>query len=344
MSGQEHGSIRHTPPDKQSSEEMTGLLSEGLDVFDLQLQNDCANVPGSFMSGLHVNGVGVGLSPSPTAALSAAMFSSVATAAYGLSSVMSNQQTTRSMVRDVAQVILRYISAHGEPQPENLSDEYQRQLIFQFVDELQRLNAAPPTGVTSGGDGRCTIDKEVVLSLRNGKEGILPPVSDIVRPHHPHHPQMHQHSLTGHCVAAGGGGSPRLATQHLLRGTPPGVTNTLHSGRTAGNGNMNSIAWGACGAAQCFSLAGLTTTVQQQLNVTSTLVNKRLGGSDVLRPRPQHPRNGDRGPVASRRATTGTHKVLRSASSAFSEFSAGETGEVSSFMSRTTIVTSKLAK
>lgn len=353
MSGQEHGSTRQTPPDHQVNEEVTGVLSEGLDVFDLQLQSDCANVPGSFINGLHANGVGVGLSPSPTSAFSAAMFSSVATAAHGLASTMSNPQTTRCMVRDVAQVILRYISAHGEPQPENLSDDYQRQLILQFVDELQRLNGAPPTGVTSGGDGRCTIDKEVVLSLRNGKDGVPPPGSDVARPHHPHHQHSHPHShslsLSGYCVAAGaggagGGGSPRFATQQLLWGTPPSVTNTLHSGRTAGNSNMNSIARSAGGVAQCFSLAGLMTNVQQQTNVTSTLVSKRLGGGDVLRPRPQHPRSGCRGPVASRRATAGTQKVLRSASSAFSEFSAGETGEISSSMSRTTVATSKLAK
>ncbi|RNC47657.1 hypothetical protein TcCL_NonESM02422 [Trypanosoma cruzi] len=345
MNPQQSSGTRHSPSLQQSTAKAAGNLSEGLDMFDIQLQNDCANVPGSFMGGLGGNAATVGLSPSPPVTLSAAMFSSIATATHGLASTMSNSQTARRMVQEVAQVILRFISTPDEPQPENLTDEYGRQLILQFADELQRSAAALTTGMTSGGgDGRLTIDKEVVLSLKNGREGLPPPGADVARPHHPY---------TGY-FSTMNSASPRLTTQPLWRGTPPNFSNGLHSSNSAsGNTNAtttatiinnNGNARGSHGATESFSPAGVGTTVHPQANLTTPSLSKRVGGGDVFRPRPQHPKSGSRTLMAHRRVVTSTKKVLRSASSAFSECSAGETGEVSSSMSRTTVGTSALAK
>ncbi|EKF28549.1 hypothetical protein MOQ_007701 [Trypanosoma cruzi marinkellei] len=355
MNPQQSSGTRHSPSLQQNVAKAAGNLSEGLDMFDIQLQNDCANVPGSFMGSLGGNAATWVFPLRHPWRFSAAMFSSIATATHGLASTISNPQTARRMVQEVAQVILRFISTPDEPQPENLTDEYGRQLILQFADELQRSAAALTTGMTSGGgDGRLTIDKEVVLSLKNGREGLPPPGADVARPHHPY---------TGY-FSTMNGGSPRLTTQPLWRGTPPNFSNGLHSSNSAsGNTNATTIitpttttpiiinnnsnnnnARGSHGATESFSPAGVGTTVHPQANLTATSLSKRVGGGDVFRPRPQHPKSGSRTLMAHRRVVTSTKKVLRSASSAFSECSAGETGEVSSSMSRTTVGTSALAK
>ncbi|KEG09269.1 hypothetical protein DQ04_05511040 [Trypanosoma grayi] len=356
VNSQPHGSTRHTPPSQQNTAALSSAgtadsVSEGLDVFDLQLRKDCANVPGSFMGGFNVNATGP--SPSPTVAFSAAMFSSVATASQGLASTMSNPQTTRCMVRDVARLILSYISAHVEPQPEKLSDEYERQLILQFVEELQRTSAPPPAGVMGSGDGRWTIDKEVVLSLKNSRgDGLPPPGAEVARPHHPY------------AVCGAAGSSPRLMTQQqqqLWRGTPPiiaggggmyGGVATVNGNSGGSNNNSSTNIPAAAGvgvgasngiARSCFapienlSPAGVGTSAAQYVGLSATSLSKRVGGGDVIRPQPHHPRSGGRGVVSHRHAIPGTKKVLRSASSAFSECSAGDTGEVSSSMSRTTV-------
>ncbi|RNF10535.1 uncharacterized protein Tco025E_06784 [Trypanosoma conorhini] len=340
MNPPQHGGARHSPSLQQGPAKPAGNLSEGLDMFDLQLQNDCANVPGSFTGGLGGSAAAVGLSSSPPVALSAAMFSSIATATHGLASAMSNPQTARRMVQEVAQVILRFVSTPDEPQPENLTEEYGRHLILQFVDELQRSTAAVTTGMTSGGDGRLTIDKEVVLSLKNGRDDLPPPGAEVARPHHPY---------AGYCGTLNAA-SPRTTTQPLWRGTPPNFSSAVHGGNstsgstTANNNNSNSNPRSSHGAMESFSPAGVGAAVHQQANLTTTTLSKRVGGGDVFRPRPQHPRSGNRTLMLHRRVMTSAKKVLRSASSAFSECSAGETGEVSSSMSRTTVGTSALAK
>ncbi|RNF04754.1 hypothetical protein TraAM80_04896 [Trypanosoma rangeli] len=335
LNSQQHGSTRQSPSLQQGATKAVTNISGGLDMFDIQLQNDCANVPGSFMGNLNGNAAVVGLPPSPPVT-SAAMFSSIATATHGLASAMSNPQTARRMVQEVAQVILRFVSTPEEPQPENLTDECGRHLILQFVDELQRSTATVTTGMTSGGDGRLTIDKEVVLSLKNGREDLPPPGAEVARPHHPY---------AGYCGVLNAA-SPRTTTQLLLRGTPPNFSNVAQgSNSTSGstNANINNLR-SSHGAMESFSPAGVGAAVHQQPGLTVTLLSKRVSGGDVFRPRPQHPRSGNRTLMINRRVMTSTKKVLRSASSAFSECSAGETGEVSSSMSRTTIGTSALAK
>ncbi|ESL08626.1 hypothetical protein TRSC58_03668 [Trypanosoma rangeli SC58] len=335
LNSQQHGSTRQSPSLQQGDANAAANISGGLDMFDIQLQNDCANVPGSFTGNVIGNAAALGLPPSPPVT-SAAMFSSVATATHGLASAMSNPQTARRIVQEVAQVILRFVSTPEEPQPENLTDECGRHLILQFVDELQRSTATVTTGMTSGGDGRLTIDKEVVLSLKNGRDNLPPPGAEVARPHHPY---------AGYCGVMNAS-SPRTTTQSLLRGTPPNVLSVVQgnssiSGST--NANINNPR-SSHGAMESFSPAGVGVAGHQQPNLTATVLGKRVSNGDVFRPRPQHPRSGNRLMVINRRVMTSTKKVLRSASSAFSECSAGETGEVSSSMSRTTIGTSALAK
>ncbi|KAG8347666.1 hypothetical protein ERJ75_000060800 [Trypanosoma vivax] len=314
----QHGSTQQTPSSQASpSGVQDEAISEGLDMFDLQLRKDCANAPGSFVGGLGANFPG--LPPSPTVGPSGAMFSSVATAPHILTSVMSDPQTTRCMVRDIAQVILRYMSALGEPQPERLCDDYKRQIIFQFVEELQRSSVQQQNGVSSGGDGRLTIDKEVRLSLKNGREG-PPPGVDAPRPHHPYagwHGSGVTGSPRGQALPMTGTTVQQQQQPQLWRGTPPTITGTSVNARNPGEGSNPS-------------------TAPHHASLTTSSLGKRWPVTDLIRPQPHHARGGVRCPGDRRHHTASAKKVLRSASSAFSECSAGETGEVSSSMSRTT--------
>ncbi|AAZ11327.1 uncharacterized protein TEOVI_000214900 [Trypanosoma equiperdum] len=343
----QHGSTRQTPLSRQSPAPVVATeerVSDGLDMFDLQLLKDCANVPNPF--GVAFPGAQA-LPPSPTVVPSAEIFSSVATASSCLSATMSNPQTARCMTRDVARVILRYISDHVEQQPEKLSEEYERQLILQFVEELHRTNMQPHGGMPSGGDGRLTIDKEVVLSLRNGREGPAPG-TDIPRPHHPYagrgcggavniSPRATAFS-TGNGMQTQAQGQGQVQQPHLWRSTPPTVAsagvNSNGNGSGANNGRPTTSVMEGSSTSQAVNSAVLT----------ATSLNKRLSGTGVLRPQPQHPRNSARDPIDRRQVTTSTKKVLRSASSAFSECSAGDTGEVSSLISRTTAGTNTMMK
>ncbi|KAH9599405.1 hypothetical protein LSM04_009729 [Trypanosoma melophagium] len=336
----QYGNTRHTPSSQQGSGAPVigiGSPSDGLDDFDLQLRKDCANAPPPFMNngngGRNINGVVS--SPSPTMAYPAVMFSSVATTSSGLSAMMSSQQTVRCIIDEVAQVISRYLSSYGEPQPENLSDDHKRHLVMQFMDELHRQSMTQAPGVAGSGDGRWTIDKEVVLSLRSGRDGQRPAGAEVRRPHHPF-------------VGCGGSGtngtSPRVLTQAPWIGNSPNptsnnVNNTnanVNNGNNS-NGNGNNVARNSHGVNETPNPAAFGMAMPVKPSLTVMTLSKRVGTSDVIRPQPQHPRSGGKGNVDRRHITVSTKKVLRSASSAFSECSAGETGEVSSSMSRTTI-------
>nr|CCC90494.1 conserved hypothetical protein [Trypanosoma congolense IL3000] len=343
----QHGSTRQSPPSGHSPAASAGPegVSEGLDMFDLQLLNDCRNIPGSFVTNFGASSHG--LPPSPTAVHAAETFSSAATASSCLAATMSNPQLARCLVKDVAQVVLRYISSRDEPQPEKLSEEYERQLILQLAEELHRTSMPQPGWMVSGGDGRLTIDKEVVLSLRNGREG-FPPGADVPRPHHPY---------VGWCASNGSNISPRAATlstgaavpqqmcqgqqpiqqPHLWRGTPPtvvcgGLNGNNVSSTTGSGNNAANVRLGECSS---------TAVAHNHVSLTATSLSRRLASTGLFRPQPQHPRNSARGLADRRHVTTSTKKVLRSASSAFSECSAGETGEVSSLLSRTTAGTNR---
>ncbi|ORC87769.1 uncharacterized protein TM35_000201780 [Trypanosoma theileri] len=332
---QQYGNTRQTPSSQHgpaASVVGIGSPSDGLDDFDLQLRKDCAigSVPFSIGNGgLNMNGVVP--SPSPTMACPAAMFSSVATTSSGLSALMSNPQTLRCMVDDLAQVISRYLSTYVEPQPEKLSDEHKRYLLMQFTDELQRQGMAQAPGVAGSTDGRWTIDKEVLLSLRNGKDGQRPAGAEVARPHHP---------FAGYCGA--NSISPRVSTHPPWIGTSPNPTNTNTNTTTNNNNNNNNTNANNIGRSshgvnetQNPAVLGMPTLAKPSLTVMT--LNKRIATGDVIRPQPQHPRNGGKGTLERRYLVGNTKKVLRSASSAFSECSAGETGEVSSSMSRTTV-------